>query len=242
MKKEILFLTNVHGDEPDATEALKKIEKANQLKNCEWTVANPRAVKAKKRFIDADMNRVAPGSLNSKKYELKQIVKVLEKANKFKYVIDLHGSKGNQGAFTIIPNPTLSNIILASLLPVKHILIWPFNSKSKYGPIMKFINCGVGIEFGPKETSATRKLVLKTVREVLDSGLKFDPAKVAEKEFYFVKERVRKVEDLSQFHDFERVETDGEEFYPVFVGAYKGIAFYKTKKIDFTELVKVLAD
>lgn len=235
-KKNLLILTNVHGDEPDATEIMTELKKEKKL-NCGWIIANPEAKKINKRFVDIDMNRNAPGSKNSKFYESRRVVEVLTKCAKYKTVIDIHGSRGNQGVFTIIPNPNLQNIILATLLPVKHVLIWPFNPKIKNGPIMKFIDCGVGIEFGPKKIIKTKKMVKKVIDEILESDFKFDPEKTAQKEFYFVYDKIRKVDDISIFKDFEKININNEEFYPCFVGVYKGIAFYKTKKIDFNKLI-----
>lgn len=236
IKKDLLILTSVHGDEPDATEIMAKLKLDGEL-NCGWMIANPKALKAKKRFIDIDLNRIAPGSEKSKFYESRLAVKVLNECKKYKTVIDLHGSKGNQGVFTIVPNPTLENIILAALLPVKNILVWPFNPRRKEGPLMKYIDCGVGIEFGPKETIKTKKLVKEVIDSILKKKIEFDPEVIQQKNFYFVYDKVRKINNLERFKDFTSINIDGEEFCPCFVGAYHGIAFYKTKKMDLKKMI-----
>jgi len=234
---KILFLAGVHGDEPDAPNILKKLKENNELTNADFFIANPKALKLNKRFVALDMNRNAPGSLKSNKYESRQVIKVLKKAQKYQFVIDLHGSKGQQGVFTIIPKLTIRTLFLSLSLPVKRILIWPYNPNTKRGPIMKFINCGVGIEFGPKETPAIQAQVLKVIKTIDEEGFNFGLDK-SDKEIYFVYDRVRKVPDISLFKDFQEIEFNGEKFYPCFIGAYRGIAFYKTRKIELDDLLK----
>ena len=122
MKKKILFLAATHGNEGFSIPILKKLASKYDLSKFDWKISNPMALDKKKRFIEADLNRVAPGNKDSSKYEIRRAYELMQVFKKYDYIIDIHGTPAKTGIFTIVTNPKKENLILAALLPFQNIV------------------------------------------------------------------------------------------------------------------------
>lgn len=238
--EKLLFLTVTHGDEGFSIDLLKQTEAKYSKKEYgyQWLISNPKAYKQNVRFIDQDLNRSAPGNLKSNDYEVKRAAEIVKLSSKYSSVIDIHGAVSNCGVVTIIPFPTLSNILLAGLVPVKRNVIWYAKSSLEKGPLVQFIKCpGIEIECGPKESPKIKK-ELKRVIEYVLINLNKRTLEVAEslqeKEFYVVYGKLDgKRKGLS---DFVEAKVNNEKFYPFMSNQYDGIVCYKMKKIKIEDL------
>jgi len=234
-QSDLLFLTSAHGNETIGTELLSKLEKNNRF---DWIIANEKALKAKKRFVDADLNRSAPGDPNSKLYEMRRSYELINIAKKYRYVIDIHGTKANSGIFTIVTNPTWPNLALAAALPIQRVVIWSSKTRSKNGPISQFVDCGVEIECGPKKSLKTKKDLLSVTKTIIDEGINLSPEKFQKKEFFQVYGKLqRKTERNLNLTDFKLTKYERGRFYPLLVNEYKDIACYKMKRIEIKNLL-----
>lgn len=232
-KKDILFIAGVHGNEKIGIRALKKIDKKGiNPKRFDWIAANTRALEKNRRFVDADLNRIAPGNAKSKIYEERLAAKILKKAKKYRCVIDIHGSKRNIGIFAIITNQKRKNMQLVSSLPCERVVVWPLEKGSQRGPLVNFVPCGAGIECGPRSSKKTEDKLVKFLESVIKNGCLKNNLK---KEYFLVFGKLVETKSngfLKKYlKEFKKAQVGGEEFYPLLIGRYKKTICYKMKKI-----------
>lgn len=241
MKKQILFILATHGDESFSIEVLKKLEKAmpREEYGYDWVIGNENALKKGLRSTDADLNRSAPGNIGSSVYEERRAIELIKLTNKYNFVIDIHGTVSNTGIFTIIPKPSLQNIIFSAMLPIKRNVLWYSRQSLKRGPIVQFCKPpALEIECGPKDdskTSARLEVILKDTLKVLK---KLDYGKLIkglnQKDFFSVYGYQK--EWNKNLRDFQPTKIKGEEFIPLLVNQYKDFACYKMMKVNFQHL------
>lgn len=230
--KQVLFLAAVHGDEGFTVSILQELEQEfPQLIGWSWLVANEVALERGVRFIDTDMNRSAPGDPNSSQYEMRRVNEVLEIAKQYHIVIDLHGTTANSGIFVVLPHPTPHNIALAARLPISNVVIWTPRSSEKFGPLTRFVYCGVGIECGPKNSRSVQTKLKKILKTILTRGLVFDPSR--RQSWFRVYGRVPRGASAvtKSLIDFQQTTLKGETFYPLLVGQYTDVICYKMEWI-----------
>ncbi len=237
-EESVLFLTAVHGDEGFSIPVLQALGL-----HIPWLIANEKALARGVRFIDADLNRVAPGCATSDKYEVRRASELIEIAKKYPSVIDIHGTTANSGIFTIVTNPTPVNFALATSLPIERVVIWVAKSSEMQGPLTQFMNCAVEIECGPKNS----KEVWIELEEILGRFLYFRSSAgghwshlvYPEHEWFRVCGKLGKEISLQgkSLVDFQEVELHGESFYPLLVGQYADALCYKMQKINFWDML-----
>jgi len=230
-KGDLLFLAATHGDEGFSIKLLKQLDRKIYQIEYSWMVANEKALVKKVRYIDADLNRVAPGSRTSKKYEPRRAYEILQLSKSFRYIIDIHGTSAKTGIFTIVTNPKKNNLLLAATLPMKNVVIWRAERQKITGPLTQFMNCGLEIECGPKDS----KKIQTQLAKILFSIVNLSQTKT-KKTFFEVygalKNGELKRSQLNQLKEFKKVRIAEETFYPLLVGRYEGIVCYKMKKIS----------
>lgn len=231
-EQKILFLTATHGDEGFSVPVFQRVEKQYPKGEFgyDWTVSNPRALGENRRFTEADLNRSAPGDPNSPVYEERRAAEIVELSSNFTCLIDVHGTVADSGIVTIIPYPTLENIILAKKVGVKRNVIWYSKSSLEKGPIVQFTNCpAVEIECGPKNETSTQEGLEKVIVSFLEEA---EPSE--QPEFYQVYGKLPT--DGNIYKDFELATKGDEEFYPFLSNQYEGVACYKMRKVKFEDL------
>lgn len=244
MKDKYLFLSSTHGSEGFSVNALRNLEKKfpKEEYGYDWIVANEQALSKNIRFIDKDLNRVAPGDINSNFYEERRAAEIVELSKNYKYIIDLHGTKSDFGIVGVIPFPTWENLLLASIFPVDRMVIWYAKSSIDKGPLVQHVKCpAIELECGPKEEDRT----IKELEDVLTTFIKQKNmvdisdilSKAEKKEFFVVYDKMESTNKQVEFEDFKEVNIDGETFYS-FMGKkeYDKINCYKMKKIDIKDL------
>ena len=233
---DILFFAATHGDEGFTVPILKELE-AEFPQELRWLIANEVAFEREVRFVDADLNRSAPGDPSSSKYEIRRVSELLEIARQYRFVIDLHGTTSNSGIFVLVPNPTPQNIALAASLPITNIVVWAARSSKIFGPPTQFVSCGVEIECGPKSATRVHEELRIIIREVLTKGLDLNPTKI--QNWFRVYGRVSRKGFMTteNLQDFKQATLNKETFYPLLVGQYEDTICYKMERISFFELL-----
>src|SRR4030042_5415446 len=97
--KKIVFITGVHGDEYSPVKVMDKLNVYPYL------IANPQAMKIKKRYLETDLNRSFPGCLIGS-YEEKLAINLLKKLKEYSAVVDLHTASCSTPPFVIITKNT----------------------------------------------------------------------------------------------------------------------------------------
>ena len=238
--KKFLIITATHGDEGFSTPVIKRLQKEFPDK-FEVDIGNPKALKVKKRYLDSDLNRVAPGEKASTDYEKNRAWEINNLANKYQFTIDIHGASSKCGLFTIVTNPTPANLMLAYSLPIKNIVIWGSKNNGRLtGPLSRFFNCGIGIECGPQDSPAISRKLFKALT-IFCSNEPIDYQDANKKELYQVFGKLTKKEinqkTIAELQDFRKVKINGQEFYPLLVKQYRDdeVICYKMRKLNFYE-------
>ena len=81
--KNLVLICCLHGNEGYGLEVCKR------QSLFPFILANKRALKENKRYIDSDLNRVFPGNKQGN-HEERLAVEILDQIKSFDYVIDLH--------------------------------------------------------------------------------------------------------------------------------------------------------
>ncbi len=239
MANKILFIAATHGNEGFSVEVFKKLEKDLPPKkyNYDWIIGNEKAYPKNLRFIDTDMNRAAPGNLKSSKYEEKRAAEITKLSKKYDFVIDVHGTNSDLDIVTIIPYPTLTNIILANLIPVNNHVIWYAEESKKKGPLAQYTGCpAIELECGPKNDKKTQDILYNVLSEfIININSQMNQnliANVNKNNFFYVYGKLEGG-NIKSLKDLKKIKLNNEEFYPFMSKSeYKGISCYKLKKVD----------
>ena len=248
MFKKTLLIAGTHGDEPIGLALIKRLAgQKNITSEYETVIANPRAVKERKRYIEIDLNRIAPGEINSSVYEIARAAELVEYAKKFDCVLDFHETKANDKIVVIIPELTRKSLALALSLEIKEILIWP--SVSSTGPLVKYIPFGVEIECGTKNNfkenlDKLEEIILNFFKKgisMVQKNLSTPAGKITDRKFYMVYDKINSSEyEGVELNDFEEVKIENEKFIPLLFGKHKNLKGYKMRKVDKNELLDII--
>lgn len=88
---KILVIGGMHGNETLGIDVVKMFEK-NPVENVETELANPKAIKQKRRFIGKDLNRSFPGKSGDGSYEDERAELLLERIKNVDVALDFHNT------------------------------------------------------------------------------------------------------------------------------------------------------
>ena len=252
MDKKTLFVVGTHGDESLGPELIKRLlDNPEVLTKFKSVIGNPSALAQNKRFIDADLNRVAPGDEKSSKYEVARASKLIKLFKQFDYVVDFHESKANDRIVIIIPRLCRQSLALALSFNIDEILVWPPSSSDAItGPLVQYTPFGIEIECGTKKSF---KLGLDKLESIviafLEKGVRcvqknflLPQAGFEIKKFYLVYGRIDPSEVKGiDLRDFGHVDIEGEQFIPLLFGKHKGNIGYKMRSLDSEEILDIIS-
>ncbi|OGH68030.1 MAG: hypothetical protein A3C15_00550 [Candidatus Magasanikbacteria bacterium RIFCSPHIGHO2_02_FULL_50_9b] len=231
--KKILFIGGTHGNEPIGVNVLLRL--SNTHDTFDWLIGNPRAFEQGTREFEGDLNRSAPGDVNSPQYASRRAAEIITRAQDYQYTIDLHGATEPTGIFLIITNPCAENFALAARLNVQRIVVWPSFSAELKGPLSEFVPCGLEIECGNKNAPETEQALTKILTEFLASDVSAPidwRTTLATREIYEVHGSLRDTPQ-QQLTEFGSVTINNESFVSLFVGTYQpttGVVCYKLRR------------
>lgn len=236
---KVLFIVATHGNEGFSIPVFERLEKEFPREKYEydWIIGNPRAQEKNIRFIDVDMNRNAPGDIHASSYEEKRVAEIIQQAQAYDAVIDVHGAVSNCGVSTIVSYPTVDNFVLANQVGCSNNVIWNSKRSLEKGPINQHVGKpAIELECGPKEDPAIGDALYETVAHFLKvkNTIVFRGDTL---NWYEVIGKRNKSEYLNvELEDFEM--TVGTESITPFLSSntYPEGSFYILQKIDFTTL------
>ena len=233
--RKILFIAATHGNERDGVKVMRQLEKElpKEKYGYDCIIGNEKAFSANTRFTEQDLNRSAPGDINSSIYEVRRAAELIEYGKNFDVVIDLHGTKTDSGIVTIIPYPTEENIRLAKSAGLSRNVVW-YSEKSKItGPLAQHMPVpAIEFECGPKGTKKAFDLTYAAVRRFIEANRNGQEVRGDKNvEFYNVYGKLYGEHDPA-LRDFVLAEKGGESFYPFLSNEYSGIACYKMEKVE----------
>src|SRR3989344_3370675 len=130
---KILVIGGMHGNEPLGIQVVKKLKNKNN--SIDTIVGNELAVKAKKRFIERDLNRVFQGDIRSKDYELKRAGQIVELCSNYDIVIDFHNTHCPENDCSFIGDkakPLLRNA--SAFFGLNRVIVANYDCLNKYAP------------------------------------------------------------------------------------------------------------
>lgn len=239
--RDVLFIGATHGNEGFSLPVLEKLEREYPKKQFgyNWTIGNRKALSANCRFTDSDLNRSAPGNLKSPLFEERRAAQIMDISNGFDAVIDIHGTTADVGICTIIPYPSLQNILFSSILPIEKNVIWYAEESKSKGPITQYCKQpALEIECGPKYSPIIASQLFEILEECLSRMQTINPLRwsksIEEKQYFQVYGSIPgRMEDLT---DFQKYTLGAETFYPFLVNQYPDIACFKMKQLSLPEI------
>lgn len=166
-KPAIAIAGCLHGDEIIGSKVIKEISRGakpggNLLR---FIVANPEAVKKKKRFLKIDLNRAFPGRKNGG-FEEKLAYEIKDKLKGVDLVIDIHATNSNFDRLAIVTRLGRKEKKLLAKIPVKKVALVP---PSVFGGKEMINHCrlGVALDYGPNKSGGNYKKALRDVRKIL---------------------------------------------------------------------------
>lgn len=238
LNKKILIIAATHGDEPIGVAIAERLKSSlgPDKGRVDFLIANPRAYALKKRFIDADLNRVYPGRAGSAKYEERRAATIYRLAGRYRYLIDIHQLAYGRENLIIVPKDKISDEKLIKRVGIKKVILWPSTSGRATGPLAQFFTNCLELEIATAGKSYQRvvddsAIMLRDFIKNIDQSSRKSPRQTR----YLVYGRllIEAVPRQRRLEDFKRTGIKSEIFYPLLVNQYlaRGIACYKMKKI-----------
>lgn len=127
---KFLVIGGLHGNEPLGLEVCRKLEKL-RLPFIDVLYGNKKAIRANKRFIEQDLNRVFPG--NNMSYEGRRAKQIMGICKKYDFVIDFHNTNcpSNNSGF-VGGSEWQKAANLASFLKLKKLIVADYDCINKY--------------------------------------------------------------------------------------------------------------
>ena len=238
---EIVVIGSIHGDEPAGKNAIESLIKSNQFeKPVRFIVANEKALKQDKRYIDSDLNRSFPGDPESEKYEERLASRIMEKIEG-KTVLDLHTTHSYPEPFANIKS--IEDVEYVKECNVDTAVYFPEESGALTGQAE-----GIVIETGYQKSEEAVKNAEEVTKNFLASRGVIDEEystsdpevfryyETVEGDYEFLANNFQRVEAGTVYARNESEELVAEEaFYPVLMSTngYDGQLGFKAEKLDF---------
>lgn len=166
---KIAVVACLHGDEPCGLVVEKLLKRTNLKNTVYFIIANPVALKAKKRFIKTDMNRIFPGKANGNTEEqlAYNISYILKKSD---FVLDIHSTDKESPVFAITTADSMKHREFVKYLQAKKYVIMAnevANKKSLIDYVNQNNGLGISIECGQKHTKKSRENAIAITKNFL---------------------------------------------------------------------------
>jgi succinylglutamate desuccinylase len=232
---KIALIGCVHGDEVIGERLIKYTFQLKSLSPfVQGIIANPLALKRKKRFIDSDLNRSFPGDLKGN-HEQKIAAKFLKQLFVYDLCLDIHATNSNFDSLVIVTK--LNNEIkkLLALIPINKVALMK-NAKFKNGALINHASTGIALEYGPNKSGRNSVRAFKDLKQLfINLGLLSGHQKTyPDKTLYTVYDSYTVPEDFQQskqLKDFQLIKKgevvgvssnkkirSSKSFHPIFLG------------------------
>jgi succinylglutamate desuccinylase len=246
---KILLNICTHGNEKIGVAVAREVKKLNIKGELLVNIANERAFKLNKRFIDQDLNRSFPGKQNGN-YEERRAYELLPMVKSADIVFDIHSTTSQLKDALIINKLNKKILAYASAISPKYVLVMRVTKKTALTANAKI---GLAFEYGKdKDPEVVKKIVegmksLFVCLKILDCPMKknnnkpifFDVYKSVPKPQGAKLDKkiknykiVKKGQVYATFKN-EKIEATSD-FYPILFGEknYKDIFGFAAKKLN----------
>lgn len=226
-----IFVVCQHGDEQIP---LKVIEEKFAGK-ISYLVANKRAIRSGKRYVESDLNRSFPGKINGT-LEERLAQKLVMKLKKYDQVVDIHTATCETPLFAILTKVTKKHLELVSELGVQKVVVMQ-KSIASGKALIDFVSVGVSIECGHEKNKITQIKISKMLKYYLTGK------SLKKTEFYVVDEILKSSSKLPKLPEkvqsFRKTKLNGRTFYPILAREthYKGVLCLMARKVRLKELL-----
>lgn len=243
----VVFNVATHGNEYQSVVAVEEFLEGfspNQLSKgrVRFTIANPTALRARKRFLHEDLNRAYPGNILAQG-ESKIAAQMLGLIDDADYVIDLHTAP-DPPPFVVLGARNNARLQLAELAPIRPIVLFKATTTCA---MVDFTRCGIGIELGKHGSYDSVTMGVTSIRQYL-SGLglvKSDVSVIGEHDYYKIYRALTKDEIPERLSDKLRnfqpvqnselsIDADEEFSFPVLCGVkdYSPTYCYLARRVE----------
>lgn len=189
---KVIVIGCVHGDELVGQKIIRKLRRLRIVNGTLITIiANTKALKAKKRFIDQDFNRAFPGSLKGN-YEERLAHGMLTYLKKADFVLDIHSTTTDTTSAIILTkiNRKIKNLL--KLFNPKRVIL--MEKKVAKTALTGYCEAGISFEYGKDKSRTTYKETLGDIIKILselkllstkNSGLTEGKSAIPHKTEYF---------------------------------------------------------
>ncbi len=251
---KIILNIMTHGDERIGLDVAREIRKLRiSKKNLTIQIANEKALKAKKRFIDQDLNRSFPGK-KAGNHEEKLAHKLLPIIKSADVVIDIHSTKSELKDTLIVTKLDKKTFACINAIRPKKLL---FMNATKNNALISKARIGIGFEYGKDHDSIVlKKTVLGILRLLKHLGVYSAPLQKTRgaTDYYNVTSTVNKpvgYKLLKNIKNYKLVPKGSpyaqkereyllakRDFYPILFGekTYKDYFGFEGEKLNITKL------
>lgn len=251
--KNILVIGCVHGDELIGKKVITDLRKLSISHSTLITViANTRAIKKGKRFIDQDLNRAFPGNPKGN-YEEQLAYSLFPLIKSADIVLDIHSTTTNTASAIILTKINRSIKQLLNAFYPKRVVV--MEKKTGNAALTRHCKTGISFEYGKDKSEKAYKETLTDIKKILEGYGMIERRK---KRAHNVRQKIEYFQILGTlnrqtgFHlektikNFslvrrgkivarhgERIQKAPQDFYPVLFGerAYKEIWGFMAKSI-----------
>ncbi len=161
----------IHGNETAPLTVLEKLPKL-ELGNYQLKIiiVNQKAIDAKTRFIDTDLNRIFPGNLDGN-HEEKLAHELLEEVEECDFVLDFHTSKKDSPPCVLTTNLDKAHLNMCKRVGITNVVFMkenPIKGKS----LIDYCNLGISIELGKHDSNGAKKTFLDVIKSFLTEKTK----------------------------------------------------------------------
>lgn len=247
---KIILNILTHGDERIGIKVAREFNKLSSVRGTlVIQVANQRAYRRKRRFIDQDLNRSFPGKKNGN-YEERLAYKLSAAITSADLVIDIHSTKSELRDSLIVTKLDNKTLQYIRAIQPKYVMVMKVTSAQA---LISQAKVGIAFEYGKDNDPHVAKKIVRDVRKLFSYmgllNLKFPRSKHKTK-YFRVYSEVKKpkaftllshVKNYQLIRSGERYASNGKDFlvakspfYPILFGSqnYKTIFGFAGKKFS----------
>jgi predicted deacylase len=251
----VLLNVCAHGDEKVGLRVAEFFQKHNQIKKGTLiiNIANKEAVKANKRFLEKDLNRVFPGKIDGT-HEERLAHEMAPFIQAFDLVIDVHSTNTGVSSTLILEKYNKKILEIVSAVKPRRALVM---RATKSNALISMAKMGIAFEYGRDTDKNTYEGTKKGIERIFHHlgmiTLKQRPSRRANIDFYDVFEGVpkplgfivsskiknfqliKKGQVIGENPESKKVTLASKDFYPILFGknTYKEIFGFAAKKIKY---------
>ncbi|MDO8571241.1 MAG: succinylglutamate desuccinylase/aspartoacylase family protein [bacterium] len=165
-EKKILLTIMTHGDEHIGKKVAGEVIRRHPNiigKGLDVNIANEKAYREKKRYIDLDLNRVFPGNTTGS-YEEQRALELSSIISSYDLVIDIHSTESGSGDMIIVTKLDSATKEIIDILNPKYVLLMNIKPDKS---LISSARIGLAFEMGSDDDKETLAKTLVGIERIL---------------------------------------------------------------------------